>query len=45
MTAEDIYIIAKAWLEKDHEDSEVDWVKLMANDLHRRFTYELENKI
>jgi hypothetical protein len=40
MTEQDIYIIAKAWIEKDHEDSAVDWVKLMANDLSRRFEYE-----
>lgn len=42
MKAEDIYFIAKSWIEKDHENSAVDWIKLMADDLHRRFNYELE---
>ena len=40
MTEQDIYIIAKEWIGKDHEDSAVDWVKLMAADLSRRFEYE-----
>ncbi|OQY72826.1 MAG: hypothetical protein B6D44_09075 [Ignavibacteriales bacterium UTCHB2] len=40
MTEQDIYQIAKAWIDKDHENSSVDWVKLMANDLARRIQYE-----
>lgn len=42
MDKEKIYTIAKAWIEKDHENSAVDWVKLMADDLSRRFDSELE---
>lgn len=38
LSNEDIYHIAKSWLEKDHDDSSVDWVKLMADDLHRRIS-------
>lgn len=36
MNRDDIYIIAKAWLDKDHENSSVDWIALMADDLARR---------
>jgi hypothetical protein len=42
MTEQDIYQISKAWIEKDHENSAVDWIKLMAADLHRRFEYQKE---
>jgi hypothetical protein len=42
MTEQDIYQIAKAWIEKDHENSSIDWVKLMANDLARRIQIENE---
>lgn len=31
------YKICKSWIEKDHENSSVDWVKLMTDDLFRRY--------
>lgn len=40
MKANDIYVIAKSWIEKEHENSAVDWIKLMAEDLERKITYE-----
>ena len=42
MTEQDIYQIAKSWVDKDHENSSIDWVKLMANDLARRIQVENE---
>ncbi len=42
MTEETIYQIAKAWIDKDHPNSSIDWVKLMANDLSRRIQNENE---
>lgn len=45
MNSETIYLIAKDWIKKEHENSNVDWVKLMADDLSRRFDYELNKKL
>lgn len=42
ITEQDIYRIAKAWIDKDHENSSVDWIKLMADDLARRIRNERE---
>lgn len=44
MTENDIYIIAKAWIEKDHESNAVDWVALMAADLYRRIDFHTQQK-
>ena len=44
MTENDIYIIAKAWIEKDHESNAVDYIKLMAADLYRRIDFHTQQK-